>query len=515
MARDLVVIEASGKLRGTHQCLAALGYEASVVATLGHLYDYPPDLRDIALAWQDGELVETDRRSARPTSFTYLCDQLKACTGRLVLATDDDAEGHVIAGDVAALALTLGCRVPAMRVLPHALTPDGWRSALDHAKPWDPALASAGTARRIADRLIAAVFSDPDKGRVVGRVQSALLGLAERQAIPSERVTMRCPAEDGQGDFVATVAWASSATRGAALSAVPVASQGAEPLTQPWHGGDALLALNDQLQLPIEDVSELLQAMYEAGDISYPRSPARGLRAAGAEAIAMLARKKGVRPFHVEALPRLPETEGPAHEAIHLQPGALMDHLDLGLPLRLCRDRREAAATVIARHDIECGVTVASARPVVERLPAWAQDLPWKREGRAPVLPWRRSLAMDGPLDTRAALVEAQMHYGVGRPSTWASHAVRLDTTQWLNPDGTPSVLGRLQLRVVPPTLRDPTTARTIETILQDAQTSVTQRVLDVMRLAFDGDGSAVDRLLDSLASDEVADELPTPFPAF
>ncbi|MBP8275897.1 MAG: hypothetical protein KAX55_03270, partial [Propionivibrio sp.] len=103
MTRDLVVIESPGKLKTLHRVFGEIGFHADVCATIGHFLENPASLKDLAIEYRDGEFVETKRKPYREDSYRYLCDQLRKCTGRVIVATDNEQEGHVIAQDVADL----------------------------------------------------------------------------------------------------------------------------------------------------------------------------------------------------------------------------------------------------------------------------------------------------------------------------------------------------------------------------------------------------------------------------
>lgn len=503
---DLIVIEAPGKLRAVHRCLEALGRRAEVAATLGHLYDNPPTLAPLGMALEGERLVETLRRDAHPGVREHLIRAIDRAS-RVIIATDPDSEGHVIAQDVADLVHERAPDLPVVRACPHAMTPAGWRQALERLSPLDPEAARPGTARRLLDRLLAFASMKEGDATAVGRVQSALLGLADRGGIPDRAVCLTAPAADGGGAFVgrgvlhgAPVSWE--------LPPLPTDEVTTEPLSGLMNGGDALLALHDQLHMPVGEAASLLQAMYEAGEISYPRASGRGLRSAGAQAVADIARARAVRPFQSALLPRLDEGQGPAHEAVHVVMTGMIERLDVYRPLRLARDAHEAAASVIARQCVEAGVAVERTRPVRAALPAWARDLSWERIGHRPALGWRPGRApAQRALEPAPAALHAQLAHGLGQPSTWARHAERLAGSGWLSPSHGLSVAGRLQCARVRQALRASATSVAIDGVLRDEALSVRERVVKALAMALDGDETAVGRVLDAL--EETFDEAP------
>ena len=79
MGRDLVIIEAPGKLRTFRRLCEGVGLQADICATIGHVLEAPKDMRDLGIALRGEEYVETNRRPIREDSFRYLCDCLARC----------------------------------------------------------------------------------------------------------------------------------------------------------------------------------------------------------------------------------------------------------------------------------------------------------------------------------------------------------------------------------------------------------------------------------------------------
>jgi len=116
------------------------------------------------------------------------------------------------------------------------------------------------------------------------------------------------------------------------------------------------------------------------------------------------------------------------HEPIRIVSEKLLARLDLGRPTALVATPREAAAVIIARHNIESGIArrVQLAAPS-PGLPAWAFNIEWYRPNGRVALPWRRpEPAAAESWSPQAALVREMVQVGIGRPSTWAGHAERL-----------------------------------------------------------------------------------------
>ncbi|MCM3609137.1 toprim domain-containing protein [Cupriavidus pauculus] len=507
MSRDLVIIEAPGKLRTLYGVFSKIGLHADICATIGHFLENPRDLTDLGIAYHDGEFIETKRQPHRPDSFSCLRDHLRRCGGRILIATDDDQEGHVIAQDVATLIREMGIRQPVYRMTFAGLDCDSVREALNRLTPIDPKKAVPGTARRIADRLISGWFSDFASNKPVGRVQSALLSLSN-QGIPHSHINVKMPASDGGKPFVGQLPVYGTGTPAQLIAdlgvfELPPASvqeSVAASMALPFNYGDALVELNDALGMGVEAAADLLQQMYEAGDITYPRTASRGFFGAGAAAVERLARVKGLLAFKKERVPLVsPDTNG-SHEAIRLLNEGLLQRLDMGKPVKLHATPRDAALSLIARRTVESGVPVQRDTPDLKDAPEWARTIEWHRDARRAVLPWR---AAEPPQtarkDQKASLIEAMMQNGIGRPSTWPTHASKFVSRQLVDDAFRLTRKGQELLAAAPTALRDVLASARIEALLNNEGAEVAELVEAALLAAANQDESAVERLVEQL----------------
>lgn len=502
MNRDLVIIESPGKLKNLHRVFGEIGLHANICATIGHFLENPASLKDLAVEICDGEFVETKRLPFREDSYRYLCDQIRKCTGRILVATDNDQEGHVIAQDVATLAATLAPARPIMRMLVGGLDRESIVAALASLRPIVPAKAVPGTARRISDRIIGACQSDFEHNRPVGRVQSALLGLCADHGIAHTRLHVKMPCTDGGKPFVGeipvygamTPAKLIAALGGLDIAPAPVARSEIRQMGAPLTYGDALLDLHRSLNLDIADAADLLQRMYESGDISYPRTSSRGLTDAGIESAARIARAKGLIAFKKDLLPQVDPSS--PHEAIRVLNEDRLRAIDIGKPLKLYDTDRDAALSFVARRTLEAGVPVQRDYPDISHAPEWAREMEWKRDTRRAVLPWRYP---DPPQivsqDLKAALVETMMHNGIGRPSTYAQHAARFADRELLDYKFDLTPKGREWLEFAPVPLKCPATSTRIEALLEMEDAPVSELVGHVLELAVGDDAAALEML--------------------
>lgn len=476
LVRDLVVIEASGKLRQLHRVLDAIGLRANCLATLGHVLESPPHLRPLAIRRDaDGTYHETRRIAPRPEVHARLREALQALRGRLFIATDDDQEGHAIAQDVAVIAKAIRPDVVPMRLLAGAVTEEAFRAALTRAQPLTEQLAMPAVTRRIADRIIASAFSRPEDGLVVGRVAAAVAGLARDGVLPAGVVTLEVPAQDGRGAFVAQaqVRHAAEANELIALAgqAAALAADGVPrpcALQAPPTHASFLMAMNDGGQMSLSQAAQLLQGLYERGVVSYPRTEGQQYRAETRARLAQMGRAHGLR---TQLSPAQDNLAGQAHEPLHIVDPQAIAGLNLLRPARLQRDDRSVALAWISRQMLASLITVQRENADARALPAPLGALDWQRSS-GPVPTWyhrpRPGLRTFTPAQS---LLQGMVDAGIGRPSTYVGHAMRAIERGIVASDNTLGLEGRRMLGAAPPALARASVARAIEQACDQAPT--------------------------------------------
>lgn len=192
-AYTVIVIEAPGKVATLALCAIGHGVEAKVFATKGHLRRHP-ELYPLGMT----------ATSEPGRAWTPRAAQLKSLAqGReVVIATDPDAEGEVIARDVYDCVVPVASSVARVRLgaLSQKAFGDAWRAR----GPWRPCYEAAeGDARRRFDRAIAHALSQD--GLPVGRVLSSALGAAVANSgdLAIGYVQLSLPAADGGRPWVA------------------------------------------------------------------------------------------------------------------------------------------------------------------------------------------------------------------------------------------------------------------------------------------------------------------------
>lgn len=238
----LVVIEAPGKRDAVRR--VALDYfggrSVRVFATGGHFREHASSL------WPLG-IDDACHEPGRQYDVTRYLDLRRLATDAdCYIATDADAEGHVIARDIADAIERVAATLH--RVTLSSLDVFAARTAFDRAQPWTLALARravAGDARRIVDRTLGHVCSRP--GVPVGRVFTALLREMSKSDPVIGHATLRMRAADGGRPFIARVpitANNEALWRDRAASVLPVAAVGAteRECRHPMNYEDVVLA---------------------------------------------------------------------------------------------------------------------------------------------------------------------------------------------------------------------------------------------------------------------------------
>lgn len=510
--RDLVVIEAAGKLRTFYRLLSAMGRQADVLATLGHLMESPSTLRPLAIERRGGEWVETHRVTPRPTVVARLRGAIESLRGRLYIATDWDDEGHAIAADVARLAGAVRPDVVPLRLRLSELTLPSVRLAFEAASPLDADAEAPAVARRVVDRVLASAYSRPEAGLLVGRVIAGLAGHARAVGCPTHCVHVSVRAADGGRPFHATTL-ARSAEEAEALLAAAQAACGTplgkpvpSPLAQP-PALDDLLAGTASVHggLSVRDVVDVLQGLYEAGVVSYPRTESRVYGVASRARIEAWARPYG------GTVARVPSAPQSAHEALQITDEATFQKLDLLKPPGLQSDTRSALLGWLGRRMVEAVTEVRRDFPDPQSLPTVLAHLPFERvHGTRPA--WSAPPRSGAERLSHEQVVLAGMREArLGRPSTWASHVVRAVEREIVGEDGRPGPGGEAVLRVVPEAMRSARTAAEIGRLCAAARQGVVGQVVDAaLRMAGGVREGFVGQVNDDLDIDEDRPAVPS-----
>lgn len=445
--RRIVIIEAPGKRSRIAATLRELGMDAEVLATRGHLCSMPDRLSPLGI---DASCRETLRGPRDPALYDSLA---AACTGADVhVMTDPDAEGDVIAWDVAEMAAHAGAAT-ICRIRAHGLDAASLRRAFERPCPVDPMDAVPGRTRAIIDRMVGSLSHD---GVSIGRVATALLGTMDtmkaRGRLAGGEVTLALPAVHGL-PFTVTLA-AESAEQAehliaaaAHLEPVDAAARRLSIAGRPHDMGSLMMAAATELGIEPLEAADLLQELYQEGRASYPRTDARSFGKDAAATASRMARGTGIR-WSADALP-VHQAGLHAHEALHLlTPVEVASNIAVLPP-------KEQIAVLIARAMVAAGAMTTVEAPDTTRLPDWARSLAWQRPvGRVPA--WLVAQKPPGwrPWSTQTAALNVMLATGLGRPSTWPRHAGNLAERGLLDESFQPTRKGRRWLARSPKDLK-------------------------------------------------------------
>lgn len=422
---ELWIIEAPGKARVLEGILARLSIEARVQATKGHLLQMPDRLDPVGI---DARMHEFLRMPRDMDLYKRLRD-MAAEASRIVIATDADSEGDVIAWDVAEAIADIH---PApVRVRLKGMDDESIREAVEEAGPVRKEDAIPGRTRAIVDRLIGAVFSG--NGVAVGRVGTAMLGVIVRDRPSVWRLNLSAPAKDGGRPWLAETDLKAPLTREiaarlAALDLPALDMKASEPFTaSPAHMGEILVRAAERLDMSPRETAKSMQRCYEAGRLSYPRAGSKGMSRSAARRMRKALEKAGYR-YDDNAVADKAADE--VHDAPHP-----IGHVDVSLdPQKLGAD--EGVRTMVARDLVRCGQRHRRETPLTAKLESFliqqgfstdiarfVAGLPWRRE-QGPRYPGQESWGCSELVQRRpdAVLMEAMLATGLGRPSTWANH---------------------------------------------------------------------------------------------
>lgn len=334
----LIIIEAPGKVQAWNRITGELGMPAQIVASGGHICQFPRKLSPLGIDMRAGYVADPGRKPIY-SRMKAILDGLARLpeNAPILIAADNDIEGDVIACDVAEILLQNAPQSAGrmLRLRPEAITKEGISASLAKAVPITGSQlaenAVQGRARAVTDRWIGAVFSHLS-GTPIGRVRTALLGaslLLEkspghlRHRPETGEIVLQARASNGGRPFVAHIALYGQEDR-AELKALkdlaecyagkmvpgtvsPLKSLSAAVAprcgsVQPFNTADALAYAMRHHGLSADLAMRGLQRGYEDGLISYPRTCSRVISPAGARSVVMLGSSCGLNGLDVDYL---------------------------------------------------------------------------------------------------------------------------------------------------------------------------------------------------------------------
>jgi DNA topoisomerase-1 len=254
----------------------------------------PSELSDLGI---DGTFKET-RREVQNDKVLWYMRKMAREGGSIIIATDADAEGDVIAWDVHELLKDINPDIMRMRLKGmDELSIKESLEEITHAMKQD---AVPGRARAIIDRLIGHTFSKGGKG--YGRVSTGLLGIVHHSGANLSVVDIKltAPAKDGQQPWVTTfpcrkVITEAIGSKLVALTFPALEMKARRPApADMMNMGDIMVKAADQLGITPKETATSMQRLYETGQMSYPRSGSRGVSKGAQRRLARLIAKSGL-----------------------------------------------------------------------------------------------------------------------------------------------------------------------------------------------------------------------------
>ena len=563
----MIISESRGKLLRWHGFAIKVAPKPISLMTAGYVHLYPSSL-DL-LGFKPGDKgVHEFGRIANAEFLNRLRRDLQRLPsdGVILIATDNDREGDVIAFDVleAILAHDASLLSRTLRVHPSEMT---WRymrmavlDAIDDAMRAPRAksryvqmkqAAVPGRTRAVVDRLFGSAYLN-DSGANVGRVKAAALGAvrlrgkrpeASGDILETGEIRLRVAAADGGAAFTATVPLHGRARgdlcllaerfRGTEVPGRIAAAKPAGAAVAPRDGRPALLNVGDALilgeryyGLSILNTKKALEAGYAAGIISYPRTAERHISQASVRQVAEIARRCDVAGVPDPEWSVSVSPSG-AHEALH--PTNFVPTDDIKEHFSEKQRKNRSNTKVVSGLITECCFEVMRPNPLTWGCyrPEPGGDLSKAEIKALEQLDWTRHeaepLHKGPPAGTELRLwqpgsimVNILMSEDLGRPSSLANHAHALAVSGWLHVpgDGRPPKLtrkGESILSLLPAEAADPETSRRIERILDerlewdpDGSAPMAQCIMWKLRRVMDACGKIRERLQAAIMRDEV-----------
>lgn len=425
MPKKLFVIEAPGKIASFKSILSKMGMDFDVVATKGHLYSFPETLENLGI---DNEFYDYERKCVNPSGVKFMRDAAQKCD-EIIIATDADAEGDVIAWDVHELLKDLNENI--FRLKLKGMDMESIKDSMSEIGPVRKQDAIPGRTRAMVDRMIGHTFSKNGIG--VGRVLTALLGIVETQKPSVFRIRLTAPSKDNGRPWVTYFDLKEPLTEEIAnkitnlnFPALSMAKS-QQSSNKSLHMGDIMIKAGDELGMRPSESAAALQNNYESGFMSYPRSGSRGVSKGAQKRLQRLIQKSGFKGASENISPK---TDNEVHDS----PYPIGD-VDVSKDPRKLGDE-QGIRTLVARNIVKSSQIhkIESADSKIihsfilksgfsQNVADFISKLEWTRE-IGPNFPGQKSWD-NSSIEVRmpeTVLLERAVELGLGKPSTWAKH---------------------------------------------------------------------------------------------
>lgn len=541
------VIEAPGKKPAFLKALREAGFKNDqVLATFGRLYDLPEGEIGFSL-----EMLMTPEENTSISWEPKRVSQIKKLVNLLsgasevVIATDMDLEGELIASQIAHLCFVAGKQsgkdIPFSRVNINSITSSSILSAYSKKTEIDKNGVRAAKARRVLDRVIGyQLHSTEDPWRLsIGRVVSPLISsLRER---PAEAVIIRKKLPEGWS-AIFRLSSEKAADRDTILPLLhglpnPIITVGRKETIavahKPLTGAEGIKLCLKSLDHDGADISKAIQNNYERGKLSYPRTDSRRLGEVAAKWVQRTAQNHSVE-FSADILDdrqsEQVERSYDAHEA--LLP-TTSDLPSANIPLNMM-SAEEAVLRVIADYSMRIG---EPEQKITREYGTFAKGDPLSAQWTASLGPWLSALEIvrdademgmyqdpllghvprapdltQGGVDCwnhkiETIIIERLLEIGIGRPSTLMLMSEKAHK-HYLDKNGLVNGRGKLMLRKVmqrlPQLLLEENAQPLEEAVCRtDIKISIAQRLAAAWKLLGSPDIEAGSDDLDYLESNQ------------
>ncbi len=280
----LLIVESSGKIKPMRLSLSSVGcYDVDVIATNGRLFDLPDDR--LGVNKETGEV--TEKVASNQYTLEFIKKKLAQCKSAFI-ATDNDSEGDSIALDVYEIAED---KSKVKRAILSSISGSDILQSIDLAVDVDPRKAEPGIAKRVFDRVIGFEMSGNNwenysQQGTIGRVITPTLSVLSKSEY-NTAVAGREIISSGNKKWTIKAELTNKSVQnleGLAFSLdciednIDIEDDGIVPREKAsLTGPSSMIYVAKSLNMPMSEVSSVMQSMYEKGVLSYIRTDCSSL----------------------------------------------------------------------------------------------------------------------------------------------------------------------------------------------------------------------------------------------
>ena len=465
--KKLFIIEAPGKVKSFRMILNSIGVDAEVAATKGHLYSFP---KDLSISGIDEKFNDVGRVLINPEGAQYIRNKASEVE-QIIIATDADNEGDVIAWDVYSLIKDINDNI--LRLKLKGMDKESIEESMETIHEIRKNDAIPGRTRAIVDRMIGHTYSKDGVG--VGRVLTAILGIVTTESLSCQRLRLTAPSKSAgrpwscyiDTNSVITDAIASKLIK---LNFPAITVKSSEEYDgSVGHMGDIMIKAGDELYMTPKETAQSMQNMYEAGQMSYPRSGSKGISKGAQRRLAKLMKASGSQGVDVSNIKE--KEAGETHDAPYpignvdfsKDPKKLGD--DLGVRNLVARNFvRSSQKRVIEKGHTKTIYDFLLSEGFSKEVSLYVAKADWTREV-GPRFPgqesWGKNEIQERMPET--VLLEKVIEKGLGKPSTWANHIENFMSKGLVNSNLELTSKGQEWVSKSPKELLDPRLSSAIE----------------------------------------------------